>query len=408
MVPEARRDAILRIVKESLGTKEEHHDMSSLVTQSTSEDSDPAVKHIQNRLSATSATQPLDIWNRPSVFAVVPRSPAADLRHPDHQNTSTKGGWENAQSVTVTSFRRQRIEASLEPRREREQLRITYAHPRALSPVTVSPGQAPKVDGTSQGKTLSRKEILDRIGCHPKDGIEDAVCNGDHAAFANLLNNKKDFWRSKFRKRVRPERVTALHFAALFGKIDMAQRLLDSNFNINEVPHGYTASLTPLKFAIGARQVGMVEFLVANGARPSEPDSWSTLAGQLMNRSWLRKTMSEAEKDLVPNRMIAILEILLKHGWDLNVPFETSGATVLHQAVTFWTGSYTWDLCLRSSVASFLCRRGADPFRADAEGKTPYDTALASGHQDLLLVLSQDSKTRERGEWLSNPVELST
>lgn len=118
----------------------------------------------------------------------------------------------------------------------------------------------------------------------------------------------------------------------------MARHLLGSSFNINEVPYGYTTSITPLKFAIGARQVDMVEFLIANGAKPSVPDSWSTLAGQLTNRSWLMKTMSEAEKEYAPNRMIAILIILLKHGWDVNAPFETSGGTVLHQAVTFWTG----------------------------------------------------------------------
>lgn len=102
--------------------------------------------------------------------------------------------------------------------------------------------------------------------------------------------------------------------------------------------------------------------------------------------------MSEAEKEYIPNRMIAILMILLKHGWDVNAPFETSGETVLHQAVTFWTGSYRWDLNLRAAMTSFLCERDADPFQANTEGKTPYDMALASGHQDLLLVLDQGSK----------------
>lgn len=193
---------------------------------------------------------------------------------------------------------------------------------------------------------------------------------------------------------MRPERVTALHFAALFGEVDMARRLLSSSFNINEVPYGYTTHLTPSKFAIGFRQVDMVEFLIANAARPSEPDSWSTLAGQLMSRSWLMKTMSEAEKEYVPSRIVLILGILIMHGWDVNAPFEMSGGTVLHQAVTFWTGSYIWDPNLRASVTSFLCERGADPFQANTEDKTPYDLALASGHQDLLLVLSRGSKSK--------------
>lgn len=194
------------------------------------------------------------------------------------------------------------------------------------------------------------------------------------------------------RKRVRPERVTALHFAALFGEIDMARRLLGSGFYINEVPYGYITSLTPLKFAVGARQVDMVDFLIANGAKPSKPDSWSTLAGQLINRSWLMKKMSEAKKECVPNGIIAILRILLKHGWVVNAPFKTSGGTVLHQAVTFWTGSYRWDLNLRAVMTSYLCGRGTDPFQPNTEGKTPYDLALASGHQDLLLILGRGSK----------------
>jgi ankyrin repeat protein len=261
---------------------------------------------------------------------------------------------------------------------------------------------------TFEGKTLSRKDILEKMGCQPRDRIEAAVCDGDHSVFACLLDRKKGFWQSKLRKRIRPERVTALHFAALFGEIDMARRLISSNFNINEVPHGYTSSLTPLTFAIGARQVDMVEFLIANGAKPSGSESWSTLAGQLMNRSWLMKTMSEGEKDSVPSRIIVILSILLKHGWDMNAPFETSGRTVLHQAVTFWTGSYVWDLNLRAAITSFLCERGADPFQANTEGKTAYDMALASGHKDLLLVLDRGSKRKELDNRPAEPVELSS
>ena len=170
------------------------------------------------------------------------------------------------------------------------------------------------------------------------------VCDADHLAFTRLLDNKKEFWRSKL-KRVRPERVTALHFAALFGEIEMAQRLLRCGFDMNEVPYGYITSHTALKSAIGARQVDMVDFLVVNRAKPTHADTWSTLAGQLMNHSCLVKTMSETEKaelSYIANRTIAILEILLKQGWDLNDPFENSGRTVLQQAVTFWSGSYGW------------------------------------------------------------------
>lgn len=92
------------------------------------------------------------------------------------------------------------------------------------------------------------------------------------------------------------------------------------------------------------------------------------------------KTISEAEKEHVSSRILAIMTILLKHGWDVNAPIDTSGRTVLHQAVTFWTGSYRWDMNLHGVVTRFLYERGAYPFKADTEGKTPYDMASTSGH----------------------------
>jgi hypothetical protein len=132
---------------------------------------------------------------------------------------------------------------------------------------------------------LSRKDILDKIGRLRRDRIEEAVCAGDASPLATLLAEKKVFWCSSLRKHARAVRVKALHSAALFGEIDMARPLLASSFNVNDALFGYTATLTPLHFAIGARQADMVEFLIANGAQPSEPESWSTLASQLMSRS---------------------------------------------------------------------------------------------------------------------------
>ena len=404
LIPEARRDAVLKTLEESLGLKVEHLGLLSVLTRSLSEDSDSAVKGIQSRLYASSLGLPIETRCKGPVSAMISQSPPTSLQQSHHHIPSNKACLEDLQSVTVTSLSSAE-ERSESRATEKERASEDYtAYPEALDAAALSPSEYPVVDETSKGPSLSRKEILDKIGCRPKDGIEDAVCDGNHSAFANLLNSKKDIWRSKLRKRVRPERVTALHFAALFGEIDMAQRLLVSKYNINEVPYGYTTRLTPLTFAVGARQVEMVEFLIGHGAKPSEPDSWSTLAGQLMNRSWLMKTMSEAEKQYVPTRIIEIMRILLKHGWDVNAPFETCGRTVLHQAVTFWTGSYRWDLNLRTIVTSFLYERGAYPFKADAEGKTPYDMALTSGHQDLLLILGRGSSKKEPDDEPAEPV----
>ena len=59
MIPEARRDAFLKIVEGSLGTKVEHLDSSLLLTRSISGDSNLAVKRTQSRLSACSLAQPM-------------------------------------------------------------------------------------------------------------------------------------------------------------------------------------------------------------------------------------------------------------------------------------------------------------------------------------------------------------
>jgi hypothetical protein len=163
------------------------------------------------------------------------------------------------------------------------------------------------------------------------------LCNGDHEAFMAILNKKKGFWRSSARKRSRPERV---RFTVLLGDVGTARALIQAGFGINEAPFGYSTNLTPLNFAIGAGQVAMVALLTGNEAVPADPDTWSTLAGQLLSRSWLMKTMSDADNHLVPTRIIGIMDILINRGWDISAPMATSGGTALHYTVSFWTGAY--------------------------------------------------------------------
>lgn len=396
MIPEERRDAILSTIEESVGAKVEHLDSPALLSRSISEESDLEVKSIQSRLSASSVGHPmLDRCYGP-VSPRFSQAPAAGPKQPYQHVPPSIEEIGNIRSMSITSL--SSAESGVESKAtDRESRRENYSSISKASSVILplSPSQPPEAQDVFKSKTLSRKEIIDKVGCPPKDRIEEVVCNGDYSALVSLLKKKKDAWRSNFRRHVRPERVTALHFAALFGEAEIARCLLDSGFNVNEVPFGYSTSLTPLKFAIGARQVDMVKFLVQNGARPSEPDTWSILAAQLMNRSWLMKTMSESENASTANRIIAILRILLEYGWNINVPFERSGKTVLHQAVTFWTGSYKWDLDVRTAVTSFLCDMGADPYQANKEGKAPYEMALASGHQELLLVLDRESKYKD-------------
>lgn len=254
---------------------------------------------------------------------------------------------------------------------------------------TLSPGGLIVAEAPLFSESLSRKDILGRVGCQPRDDIEEAVCHADQLTVERLLSKKKSSWKNRFRKRGPSERVTALHFAALFGDVDVARRLVEAEFNVNEVPYGYTSRLSPLHFAIGARQSAMVDFLLVNGAKPTQNETWSSLAGQLLNRSWLMKTMCGAEKGNTLSRMKTILTSLLKHGWTVNAPIDTTGRTVLHQAVSFCTGSFEWDVQVRCFITAFLCERGADALQANVDGQSAYDLAIASGHQDLLKIIQR-------------------
>lgn len=202
IIPEPRRNAVLKIVEEFLGMKEEHLDSSSLLARSISDDSDLAVKRMQSRLSASSLGRLLENRCYGPVPAMISQLPVAGLRQSHQSIPSNKAVFEDLHSVTVASlFSAEETSESGATEKERaneatekEIADVDYSsYTEALGPAAPSPDEPPEADGTFKDKTLSRKEILDRIGCRPKDGIEDAVCEGDHLALANLLNSKNDF-----------------------------------------------------------------------------------------------------------------------------------------------------------------------------------------------------------------------
>ncbi|KAL5122004.1 hypothetical protein ACEQ8H_000220 [Pleosporales sp. CAS-2024a] len=405
MIPESRREAILYKVETSLGSIVDHLDFSSLLNPPIPRSSPRSVYEVvpraQGRVASPDALEmrrnkydhnastPESVTHSP--MAILPRLESKNhLASPVHLHSRAPSS--SAASIAESA------------RTERQQQVIPTHAPNTPTPLRTS--QSLETLSLAP-KNLTRKDILDKVGCQPRDPIEEAVCASlPLSAFSALVAKKKGFFWSGLRKRVRPERVTALHFAALFGELEMARRLLDAHFDINVVPFGYTTSLTPLHFAIGARQVTMVEFLIANGARPVEPDTWSTLAGQLLSRAWLAKTMSEAERETVAHRIMGIMTTLLKGGWDVNCAIDASGKTVLHQAVSFWTGSYRWDLELRTTVTEWLCEKGADAYARNAEGKTPWDLAVENQHEDIAMILGRYSRQKGLGYGVVEPVEL--
>jgi tetratricopeptide (TPR) repeat protein len=405
MIPEKQRDAIIAKVEASLGPSVEHLDFMSLLTPPlprTSPRSEYEIPLGQERVVRQTAGPGIGQSTYSSNNMCPPTSPmlpiqrlaSLDLSRPDMRYGP----------MAPSSYAPSIAEST---NTERYAPIQTYT-PDQPTPLRASESSQTPTSPSShpQSQTLSRKAILEKVGCQPRDRIEEAVCASDLSTLTTLLAKKKGFWRSSLRKRVRPERVTALHFAALFGELEMARRLLDANFDVNVVPFGYTTSLTPLHFAIGARQVAMVDFLITNGARPSETDTWCSLASQLLSRSWLMKTMSEADRDSTPARILGIMEILQRNGWNINAPIDSTGKTILHQAVNFYTGRYKWDSEVRATVTEWLCERGADVLQANKEGQTPYDLAQAGEHLGIIVVLNRYVRVKEMNEGTMLPVEL--
>ncbi|KAJ8113591.1 hypothetical protein OPT61_g4313 [Boeremia exigua] len=397
MISEERREAVLMELGKSLHMTMSHLDFSSMMSAQPSELKIQETEKTYSENSASSSTVPPAYQSHQGYTSTAAPSPA-----PSHSSVATSTNSPNfwnspPRHAPVVPSPYSQPNSPLSPLRVLESAKIReHTTVRGHNTTVGTPNSTAKevqeqagLQPSAPPKTLSRKEILEKIGCQPRDNIEEAVCRGDDNSLAKLLNKKKGFWRANLREHSRHERVTALHFAALFGEVDLAHRLLAASYNINEVPFGYSTSLTPLHFALGARQVSMVRFLIKNGARPVEPDTWSTLASQPMTRSWLLKTLSDSERVVVADRVIAILDVLLTAGWQINAPYGAAENTVLHQAVAFWTGSYKMDLDLRIAVTQFLCSRGADPMRKNVEGTTAWDLAGKEGHQELLKILTE-------------------
>jgi hypothetical protein len=65
------------------------------------------------------------------------------------------------------------------------------------------------------------------------------------------------------------------------------------------------------------------------------------------------------------------------------------------------------DLDLRASVTAFLCEKGADPSTVNRDGKSSYDLALASDHQELIALIEESLRFKGLGNMVAEPVELS-
>ncbi len=129
-----------------------------------------------------------------------------------------------------------------------------------------------------------------------------------------------------------PEGFTPLALAAHFGHLDVMRLLIDRGADVNRVAT-HRLAVTPLHAALFGRQVDAALLLIEGGA-----DATLARGGS---------------------------------GW------KRAGWTPLHYAAGMGF----------SALVQPLLERGADPTRADEEGKTPLDVAIDANHSDIATVL---------------------
>jgi len=167
---------------------------------------------------------------------------------------------------------------------------------------------------------------------------------------------------------------TPLHYAAELNHPEAARLLLDNGADVEAKT---TWGMTPLEWAanMGSRAVGDV--LIARGARL---DLWSAAGLGLLDEVQQRlptddagNVMSQAFYIAARNGHIAIAELLLAHGADVNQRgfFEATG---LHWAAINGHGD----------MVDWLLRHGADPaLKDDKFQATPAAWAREGAHEEI-------------------------
>jgi ankyrin repeat protein len=155
---------------------------------------------------------------------------------------------------------------------------------------------------------------------------------------------------------------TPLHYAAIFGRKDMAALLLAHNANVNVRDYRY--GYTPLHWAAGHAYSEAAMALLSN----MDEADWTP--------------SSESNKD--------IAELLLSHKADVNVK-GSNGETPLHRAAFF-----------NKDIVELLLAKGAKVNAKDNNGSTPLHVAAKRGHKEvteLLLASKAEVDARDNNGW---------
>lgn len=166
-------------------------------------------------------------------------------------------------------------------------------------------------------------------------------------------------------------RLPALYFASRVGNAPLARLLLERGANPNDGESSYHAAEQDHREVLQA--------LLEHGADFSSA-----------HRTWGNTVLYylAGYRDLNPQaaKADAGMRWLLAHGADPNVPSGESRETPLHRVADFGRNL---------DLARALLERGADPSARRADGRTPLDLAVRSGHEALAALVREHGAAGE-------------
>ena len=190
-----------------------------------------------------------------------------------------------------------------------------------------------------------------------QNALHEAAACGDHAEILALLHADSDI------DRVSNDGKTALHQAALYGKLETVRLLVNQGANVNL--HDLFASYTPLHLAAAHanRQIVMeiCAILLTAGADVNAQTKWGTTP------LWSAAVAGRIE----------LLEFLLSRGAELDVR-DTEGRTPLIFIVKH---------PFHPDMLSFLLTRGIDVNAQDVNGRTALMYAAEAANEKLINIL---------------------
>ncbi|KAK4551562.1 hypothetical protein LTR86_011093 [Recurvomyces mirabilis] len=212
----------------------------------------------------------------------------------------------------------------------------------------------------------------------------------EYRAWRQSFRDQQARWTDVDDRRKVAEAVHALHAAAWFGDLELAEELLLQGVDVNSTMPWHLlywsedALWTPLHCAVGARRLPLMKLLLAKQARlhTATPELVYQSAGALFEYECLQARPCKDAKEF-----IEVVGILLAAGWKINDAVRPKyGWTFLHLAVAI---PYPEEI-LKVAVVQYLLSRGAPDEMVMARavhGAIPLHFAIYNAARDVVSAL---------------------